>query len=52
VSAEPCEEQQLADDTEITGRAPAGRGQTSVWAFDSDLGWTRLADGFRWGEAP
>jgi hypothetical protein len=52
VAAEPCEQQSFSDETEITGRAPAGRGATSVWAFDPDLGWTRLPDGFRWSAAP
>jgi hypothetical protein len=52
VSAERCEELQKLNDTEIVGRAPAGRGQTSVWAFDPDLGWTRLPDGFGWMVGP
>jgi len=47
--AEPSEEQKVNSDTEIEGRAPAGRGRTSVWAYDPDLGFSRLADGFGWG---
>jgi hypothetical protein len=46
--AEPCEIQSWTSDTEITGAAPAGRGRTSVWAFDPDLGFSRLPDGFGW----
>jgi hypothetical protein len=46
--AEPCEEQHWVSDTEISGAAPAGRGRTSVWAFDADLGFSRLPDGFGW----
>jgi hypothetical protein len=48
VAAEPCEEQTFISETEISGAAPAGRGRTSVWAFDAALGWTRLTDGFGW----
>ncbi|HXU82763.1 MAG TPA: IPT/TIG domain-containing protein [Polyangia bacterium] len=47
--AEPCEVQGFVSDTEIFGSAPAGRGRTSVWAFDADLGYSRLPDGFGWG---
>jgi hypothetical protein len=47
--AEPCEVQMVNSDTEIEGTAPAGRGRTSVWAFDPDLGFSRLPDGFGWG---
>lgn len=32
----------------IMGKTPPGRGRTSVWAFDSDLGFTRLQDIFTW----
>jgi hypothetical protein len=48
VSAEPCEDRVIVSDVEITGHAPAGQGNTSVWAFDAELGWTRLPDGFAW----
>lgn len=48
VAAKACEEQTFISDVEITGVAPAGTGTTSVWAFDAELGWTRLADGFSW----
>ena len=48
VGAEPCEAQTVVSAIEITGFAPAGRGQTSVWAFDDELGWTRLPGGFGW----
>jgi hypothetical protein len=47
--AEVCEEQKWNSDTEIIGSAPAGRGRTSVWAYDPDLGFSRLVDGFGWG---
>jgi hypothetical protein len=33
---------------EITGVAPPGRGRTSVWAFDPEVGWSRLEEGFGW----
>jgi hypothetical protein len=46
--AEPCEIQSWDSDTQISGAAPAGRGRTSVWAFDPDLGFSRLPDGFGW----
>jgi hypothetical protein len=39
---------QVEKDGVITGVAPAGRGRTSVWVFDSALGWDRLVDGFGW----
>jgi hypothetical protein len=48
VGAIPCEEQHYVSDAEISGFAPAGKGSTSVWAFDDELGWTRLTDGFSW----
>jgi hypothetical protein len=48
VGAQRCEVQRVVSDSEISGTAPSGRGRTSVWAFDADLGWTRLADGFGW----
>jgi hypothetical protein len=48
LQAIPSEEQRVVSDSEISGAAPAGRGRTSVWAFDPDLGWSRLPDGFGW----
>jgi len=48
VQGVPSEEQRVVSDIEISGSAPAGRGRTSVWAFDPDLGWSRLPDGFGW----
>jgi hypothetical protein len=48
VGAKPCEEQRYVSEVEIAGTAPAGRGATSVWAFDAETGWSRLADGFSW----
>jgi hypothetical protein len=50
VGAQPCEVQTLESENEISARAPTGRGRTSVWAFDADLGWSRLADGFGWSK--
>jgi hypothetical protein len=50
VTAIPCEEQRYISDQEIHGSAPAGHGTTSVWAFDAELGWTRLVDGFSWSK--
>jgi hypothetical protein len=35
-------------ETEIHGTAPPGRGRTSVWVFDPEVGWDRLPDGFGW----
>ena len=32
----------------IIGRTPPGSGQTTVWAFDEALGFTRLSHGFTW----
>lgn len=46
--AEPSEVQGFVSDMEIMGFAPAGRGRTSVWAFDADLGYSQLPDGFGW----
>jgi hypothetical protein len=36
-----------SDDT-IVGSAPMGSGQTTVWAFDEALGFTRITNGFTW----
>jgi hypothetical protein len=52
VAAHPCEEQHFMSSEEIIGAAPAGHGITSVWAFDAELGWSRLADGFQWSDLP
>jgi hypothetical protein len=38
----------LLDKTSIIGRAPPGSGQTTVWAFDEALGFTKLPGGFTW----
>jgi hypothetical protein len=50
VDAQPCEEQHWMSSEEIVGAAPAGHGMTSVWAYDAELGWSRLPDGFGWNE--
>jgi hypothetical protein len=47
-SAAPLGEAFLQSATSIIGRAPAGSGTTTVWAFDSALGFTKLAGGFTW----
>jgi hypothetical protein len=47
-NALPLAEPSFADETSIVGRAPAGLGRTTVWAFDAELGFTELADGFTW----
>jgi hypothetical protein len=52
VGARPCEEQRYISEAEIAGSAPAGRGHTSVWAFEPETGWSRLADGFSWSTSP
>jgi len=46
--AVPLAESYLQNDTSIIGRSPPGRGQSSVWAFDGSLGFTRLSDAFTW----
>jgi hypothetical protein len=38
----------FASDTEIDGIVPLGSGQSTVWAFDADNGWTSLPNGFSW----
>jgi hypothetical protein len=45
----PLAEQFVQNDSAIVGRAPAGRGPTTVWAFDDALGFTKLLGGFTWG---
>ena len=35
-------------DTLIVGNAPSGNGRTTVWAFDPDLGFTKLDQSFVW----
>jgi hypothetical protein len=47
--AQPLMAPQLVSDREIDGTAPAGRGRTSVWVFDTAFGWDRLPGGFGWG---
>jgi hypothetical protein len=32
----------------IVGHAPMGNGQTTVWAVDEVLGFTRLPNAFSW----
>src|SRR5206468_870697 len=49
-SAEPCEEQNFVNEAEIQCVAPGGTGRASVWAFDAEVGWTRLPDGFGWSD--
>jgi hypothetical protein len=44
----PLESLFVQSDTTIVGLAPAGSGQTTVWAFDDALGFTRLTNGFTW----
>jgi hypothetical protein len=46
--AVPLVDLYLQSDSTIIGRAPAGNGQTTVWAFDENLGFTRLPNGFIW----
>jgi len=46
--AVPLTEQFLQNDTSIVGHVPAGDGQTTVWAFDDTLGFTKLQGGFTW----
>jgi hypothetical protein len=36
------------DTSSIAGKAPAGVGRTTVWAFDAELGYSSLIDGFAW----
>ncbi len=42
----------LVGPDEIRGAAPPGRGRTSVWAFDPELGYSRLEDVFAWPAPP
>ncbi len=46
--AVPLGEPFLQSNSTIVGRAPAGSGQTTVWAFDAALGFTKLPSGFGW----
>jgi hypothetical protein len=48
VDALPLAEASLASGTAIAGKAPAGSGITTVWAFDAELGFSALRDGFTW----
>ena len=48
-SAVPLSQLLLQSDNTIVGHTPAGRGQTTVWAWDEVLGFTRLPNGFTWG---
>ncbi len=46
-------ESQTMSDTLIRALFPAGpTGRTTVWALDSDVGWTSLANGFTWRATP
>jgi hypothetical protein len=47
-SAVPLGQLFLQSDTTIIGRAPAGSGQTWVWAFDEGLGFSRCPTPFTW----
>jgi IPT/TIG domain len=47
-SAVPLLQLFLQNDNSIIGRAPAGSGQTTVWALDQALGFTRLPNAFGW----
>ena len=44
----PLADQFVQSNSSIIGRAPAGTGQTTVWAFDDALGFTKLQGGFTW----
>lgn len=44
----PLQELFLQSETSIIGRAPPGSGQTTVWAFDEALGFSKLPGGFTW----
>jgi hypothetical protein len=46
--AVPLEGLVLQDATSVIGLTPAGRGVTTVWAFDRSLGFAKLAGGFTW----
>lgn len=47
-SAVPLTNPVWKGDTSIVGLAPLGTGQTTVWAFDAELGATPLKNGFSW----
>ena len=47
-SAVPLADQFLQSDSMIVGHAPMGNGQTTVWAVDEVLGFTRLPNAFSW----
>ena len=44
----PLDQSTWKTNTLIVGQAPAGNGQTTVWAFDENLGFTELANAFLW----
>jgi hypothetical protein len=46
--AVPLNEPFRQGETSIIGRAPPGSGSTTVWAYDSVLGFSKLPDGFTW----
>ena len=47
-SAVPLSNLSLQSERMILGSTPAGSGQTTVWAWDEALGFTRLLNGFTW----
>ena len=47
-SAVPLDYLSRPRDNTIIGRTPMGSGQTTVWAFDEALGFTRIPNGFTW----
>jgi len=47
-SAVPLDSPSRPSDSTIVGSAPMGSGQTTVWAFDEALGFTRITNGFTW----
>jgi hypothetical protein len=47
-TAIPLNQRYVQSDTMIIGLLPIGTGQTTVWAFDEDLGFTRIPNGFTW----
>jgi hypothetical protein len=44
----PLAKPSLTSAGSIAGTAPAGSGPTTVWAFDPELGFSELPDGFTW----
>jgi len=48
VTAQPLEDVVVVGPEEVKGTTPPGRGRTSIWAMDPDLGWTRRAGAWSW----